>query len=59
MNKSAPCKHCPSRERNCHSKCQDYHDWKRRYNEVKDSIYQYKRREEDVYLATKGRNKSK
>ena len=58
MNKSAPCKNCPLRERNCHANCRDYHDWKRRYNEVKDSIYQYKRREEDVYLVTKGRGKN-
>jgi hypothetical protein len=57
MNKSAPCKHCPSRERNCHANCRDYHDWKRRHNEIKDILYQQKRREEDVYLVTKGRGR--
>lgn len=36
MSEYAPCKHCPTRERNCHATCRDYREWKKLYKEKRD-----------------------
>ena len=54
-----PCYECDRRRDNCHSFCRDYINWANNRKAVKDIIYWQKRRENDVFMTSVGRERRK
>ena len=42
LNKTPPCKDCQDRRMGCHSKCELYTEWKKKFQDIQTQLYRHK-----------------